>query len=148
MTLSDTETNGSLDLGTPDIDTSILSQTAQQKFAALERRLRSYLEATFNDQVTREVHRHIEEYLLPHYKEKLEKAEMLMKIGKPFSNAEFRIMLRALHPDSTDQSHRRAAFDLLMQKEVVLRPEEKDRPLTSTLPTTIAELLAMKKTKR
>ncbi len=128
------------------IDTSVLGKTAQDRFATLERRLRAQLEAEFSDRVQRGITKHIEEYVMPTYKEKLEKAELLMKIGKPFTNAQFISILRALHPDSSNAENRQAAFVLMKAKEVLLRPEEKDRPLSGGLPTSLPELLARKKT--
>ena len=133
---------------TAPIDTSVLNRSAQEKFAALEQRLRARLEAAFHDRVHQEVVRHIEEYLMPHYRERLEKADLLMKIGKPFSHKQFLSLLGALHPDTTSAERRHDAFILLKAKEILLRPEEKDRVLSSGLPTSVAELLAMKKARR
>lgn len=79
---------------------------------------------------------------MPFYGEKLAKAELLMKVGKPFTNKEYLGILRSLHPDSTSEGHRSAAFNLLKEREVLLRPDDKDRPLSSGLPRTLAELLA------
>jgi hypothetical protein len=126
------------------IDSSILSKSAQERFAALESRLRSQLDAEYSDRVQREVRRHSDEYLMPVYKERLERADLLTKVGKPFTNAEFIGLLRALHPDSTNAENRQEAFGLLKSKEILLRPEEKDKPLSSGLPGSVAELIAMK----
>ena len=71
-----------------------------------------------------------------------------MKNGKPFSNKEFISILHALHPDSTSKEYRDAAFALMKEKEVLLRPEEKDRPLSGGLPKTLAELVAMQRPRR
>lgn len=123
------------------IDASTLSKSAQEKFAALERRLRAEIDA----RVHLEVQQHINESLMPYYAERLAKADLLTKIGKPFTNAQFISLLRAVHPDSSSPEYRHAAFLLLKEKEVLLRPEEKDRPLSGGLPKTLAELLARKK---
>jgi hypothetical protein len=129
----------------PDLDPSMLSKSAQAKLAALEARLRTRVEAEIADRVHLEVVRHINEYLMPYYGERLAKADLLMKIGKPFTNAQYLNLLRALHSDSSNPDNRQAAFILLKEKEVLLRPEEKDRPLSGGLPKTLAELLARKK---
>lgn len=121
-----------------------LSLSAQEKFAALETRLRAQLQADFDRSVTVEVTRHINEYLLPHYKERLERADMLSKIGKPFTHQEFRSLLRALHPDSSNPEYRLEMFNLVKERQVLLRPEEKTRPFSSNLPKSLAELLARK----
>ena len=123
------------------IDTSILSKTAQEKFAALERRLRAQYDNAFHARLQQEVKRHIDETLMPIYKEKLEKAERVMSFqsGKPFTEAEFKIMLRALHPDSAGHAEfRHAAWCLLKEKEYLLRPE-KGNSLSEGLPTSLAE---------
>lgn len=129
------------------IDTSVLSKTAQDKFKTLERRLRAQLEADHSRRVQLEVTRHIEEYLMPHYKEKLEKAELLTKIGRPLTKEQFYSLLGAVHPDTTNAVNRNAAFILLKAREVVLRPDERDKPLSGDLPTTLAELMARKKSR-
>ena len=113
-----------------------------------DQRHRDRMERVFRDQVQQEVTRHIKEYLMPHYKDLLAEAELVMKIGKPFTNKEYLSILRALHPDSSSVEYRHDAFLLVKARQVVLRPDERDRPLTSSLPKTLAELLARKKTKR
>lgn len=127
------------------IDPSVLGKTAQERFEALEKRLRAQLEREFDDRVMIAVEKHINEYLLPHYKERLEKAEAILGVGMPFTNAEYRMLLAKTHPDKGGDP---TVFQLLKSKEVLLRSEEKERPLSSALPTSLAELLAMKKTKR
>ena len=125
------------------IDKSILSASAREKYEALEARLNR----EFASRVQLEVERHINATLMPYYKDRLEKAEMVLAYKKPFTNAEFLSLLRALHSDSTNAENRQAAFVLLKEKQMVLRPEEKDRPLSGGLPKTLGELLARKKTK-
>jgi hypothetical protein len=106
-------------------------------------------QATVGDRVTQGIRQHINEYLMPRYKERLEQAELLMKRGKPFTKDQFvGVLLRALHPDSTSPENRTAAFILLKQKEVALRPEEREKPLSGGLPTSLKELLKRRKTKR
>lgn len=117
------------------IDLSVLTASQRERFEILERRVRAQLEREHNDRLTAEVTRHIKETLMPIYGGKLATAEKLMKRGRPFTHAEFRDVLGACHPDCVDPERRLRAFNLLKEKEVVLRPEEKDRPLTSDLPS-------------
>jgi len=137
------------EIQTAPIDTSILDKSAQDRLAALESRLRAKHEAEFNERLRRGIEKHIDEVLMPRWGERLAKADRLMQGGKPFSHAEFRILLRALHPDSanydTDGKLRDVAFGLLMEKEYLLRSEEKAHPLSSGLPTSLAELQARRK---
>lgn len=123
--------------------TATLPPATQEKLAALEARLTKRLELAFEDRIQAELKKRIEENVLPYYKDKLAKAELLMKSGKPFTNQEYISLLRAFHPDSSSPEYRTAAFRLIKEKEPLLRPEEKDKPLTSRLPKTWAEVMAM-----
>jgi hypothetical protein len=90
------------------IDPTTLSLTAQQKLAAYQRRL----DNQFAARVSQQVLHHTEQVLMPFYKERLEKADQLLSEGmyKPvFTNAEYRLVLSALHPDSLPE-HRKGAF--------------------------------------
>ena len=129
----------------PELDVSNLSLTAQQKFAALERRLRKQLAAEVQVQVSQRVHAWLQDYVIGTLVEKAKKADMLSKVGRPFTNKEFTsILLRALHPDISSPENRHAAFLLVKEKEVLLRPGEKDWVSNGTLPETVEELLAQK----
>jgi hypothetical protein len=106
------------------------------------------LAAEFSNQVQQEVSRHIDEYLMPHYKEKLERADLLSKVGKPFTHDQWRKILRGAFPECINAEWRTEQWNLLKEKEVLMRPEEKDKPFTSGLPTSLADLLARKKTNK
>jgi hypothetical protein len=58
-------------------------------------------QAEFEDRVQTKVTRHINEYLLPFYKDRLETAEQLKRVQQSVLHARFLSMLQALHPDST-----------------------------------------------
>lgn len=130
------------------VDAVALSKTSQARLDAHEKRLTAKIAATVDALTRAGIVRHIDEHLMPQYKDLLAEAELLMKIGKPFTNKEYLSILRALHPDSSSVEYRHDAFLLVKARQVVLRPDERDRPLTSSLPKTLAELLARKKTKR
>jgi hypothetical protein len=115
----------------------------QEKLSVLEARMKQRLQYAFEDKVLEEVKRRINENVLPYYKNKLATAELVMKAGRPFTNQEYISLLRAFHPDSSSPEYRTAAFRLIKEKEPLLRPEEKDKPLTSRLPKTWAEVVAM-----
>jgi hypothetical protein len=129
------------------LDPSILNASYRAKYDALVKRYERRFEQVFNNRVSEEVKRHINEYLMPLYKDRLEKAERVMTAsrGKPFTNEEYRLLLSALHPES-DELRRARAFQMIKDKEVVLRTEERGKPLTSGLPTSVEELLARRKT--
>jgi hypothetical protein len=119
-----------------DDDTPIRSVSDARMFKRLK--------AGFDHEVTKQVTRHINEYLLPQYKERLEKADAVLRrhAGRMiFSNAEYRIIAAALHPDSSSEM-RASAFPVFAAKETLLRGS--DKPLASNLPTSLAELDAMK----
>lgn len=124
-----------------------LPPATQEKLAVLEARMTKRLEAIFEDRVLAEVNKRIEENVLPYYKDQLETAELVMKAGKPFTNKEYLSILMAFHPDTSTPETRTAVFRLMKDREVLLRPEEKDKPLTSRLPKTLPDLMAMRAAK-
>jgi len=129
----------------PDLEG--MPKTWATKYEAAVRRKVMQLEAEYNQRRMADVQKHIEEYLMPLYREKLEKAERVMEIGKkPFTIDEYRQLLAALHPDSTVEN-RTKAFIMVKDRENLLRPPERDKPLTSSLPRTLEELLARRKRK-
>jgi hypothetical protein len=126
----------------PKRSTSFLNETYAKRFE----KLKEQLEVQYNERVSQEVRRYITENLLPQWKDKLEKADRVLRgAGKPvFTNSEFRRLLAALHPDNKDPDRQREAFELLTREETRLRGV--DTPLSSNLPTTAAEWLAARKT--
>lgn len=143
--LASKETREEAEINAP-IDTSILSKPMQERFAILERRLVKQ----FDMRVEHAVRRCIEEEVMPHYKERLEEAERVLRDYNkpPFTVDEYRSLIAALHPDCQDANRRTEAFALVKSREMLLRPEKRDQPLSSGLPKTLAELLARKKTKK
>ena len=126
------------------VDATVLSKTAQAKMDAYKKRLDDNMVAAVEIQTRAGIARHIDEHLMPFYRERLAEADLLMKLGKPLTNKEYLSILRALHPDSSSVEYRHDAFLLVKSRQVVLRPDERDRPLSSGLPTTLAELIARK----
>jgi hypothetical protein len=115
------------------------------KYEAAVRRKVMQLEAEYDRRRMEQVQKHIEEYLMPFYRDKLAKAEQIMAIGKkPFTVDEYRQLLAALHPDSTVES-RTKTFIMVKDREHLLRPPERDKPFTSSLPQTLEELLKRRK---
>jgi hypothetical protein len=130
------------------IDTSVLSEKERQRFIKLEEKLRAQLErerADMDLELNRRLTEHITEIVLPQYKEKLAQADLVLKRGTVLSNKEYIQLLAALHPDSTNEQRRHEAFAFLKSREIVLRPPEKDKPLSGDLPRTLGELLARKR---
>lgn len=126
------------------VDATVLSKTAQAKMDAYKKRLDDNMVAAVEIQTRAGIARHIDEHLMPFYRERLAEADLLMKLGKPLTNKEYLSILRALHPDSSSVEYRHDAFLLVKSRQVVLRPDERDRPLSSGLPTSLAELIARK----
>jgi hypothetical protein len=102
--------------------------------------------ASLDAVVQARINKHYNEVLLPLIGEKLRKAELLLAHRKPFTVAEYMSILRALHPDASNQEWRQEAFVLIKSREVLLRPEEREKPLSSGLPRTLDELLARRRT--
>ena len=104
----------------PPIDPSILSASAQEKFAALEIRLRAKLEKEFEERVQAEVSRRINEDIEPSWEARFERAN-LMAGRKPLTNKEYRTIMAALHPDCLNADQRTIALDIFKNKEESLR---------------------------
>jgi len=121
------------------IDASILNAPYTQKFARLKARLEAQMEMA----VYHRTAQHIQDVVMPLYAAKLKKADtVLNRAGSTvFTNAEYRAILAALHPDSGPEARQRA-FILFSEKELALRGV--DQPLSNGLPNTLAELLAMR----
>lgn len=118
------------------------------KYETAVRQITRKLEAEYDARRSAEVQRHIDEYLMPFYAEKLARAERIMMTSrKPFTVDEYRQLLAALHPDSLPE-RRGVMFAIVKDRELLLKPPERDKPLSGSLPATLAELLAMKKTRR
>ena len=131
-----------------DPDLEGMPKSWASKYEAAVRRRVMQLEAEYDRRRMDQVQKHIEEYLMPVYREKLEKAERVMQVGKkPFTIDEYRQLLGALHPDSTVES-RTKMFIVVKDREHLLRPPERDKPLSGDLPKTLEELLARRKTRR
>jgi hypothetical protein len=124
------------------IDPSILSAPLQKKFEILQKRLAEQ----YDYQLHLAVVKHINEVVLPSYKEKLEQADKVLNGAyKPvFTNSQYRMIWAALHPDSHAEQ-RSTAFNLFQQHEIRLRGT--DKPLAYGLPSSVEELLKMRKTK-
>lgn len=151
-----------------EIDASHLSPDEQERFAALKARLQAkfevkqaqlerhkqtlerefaHKEAAMVDviyaQVRTEVRRIIEEQVLPVHAERLRLAEMIQRNGrKPLTKAEYQLLQFALHSDTSSEEKRHLAFNLIIEKRLLLSPVEEKNPLTNGLPKTIEELRA------
>jgi hypothetical protein len=129
------------------VKTDDLSVTARQKFEVLERKLRIGIETEI-EQRARAMAAEIIERRLGYIQEKLQQAELIINKSKsatrqPFTNAEYRLLLAAFHPDANTE-HRDKAFLLLKDKEILLRPPEKDWRPSEDVPRTLDELMARK----
>jgi hypothetical protein len=124
-------------------DTSDLSKSAQDKLDAHKRRL----DREFEVRLQQGIEKYVNEVLIPHYNGRIEKADRLLSGGKPFTNEEFAVLEKALHPDSSTLELRNHAFSLVKEREIMLRPE-KVKLTGAPLPKTVADLVAQRKPKR
>jgi hypothetical protein len=120
--------------------TKPLSMTAQKKMEALEKRLRAKL----LKERDADIMKYVSDKILPVYQEKLDKADAILKRNRPFTNSEYRLILAALHPDSSSDK-RIEAFTLVKSKELLLREPDQNFSLSAGLPKTLAELKARRK---
>jgi hypothetical protein len=131
----------------------LLSAAADSDWQASDAERRQQRETSLNAQFDQRVHEAVVKYanevLLPHYREKLAQADRIINgVGKPvFSNTDYLKIRAALHPDAdTNRELRDQAWHLVGNQEVRLRGT--DKPLASNLPSTVAELLARRRTRK
>jgi hypothetical protein len=136
------------ELAKQEPDLASFSASAKQKIEAAVRKIQKRMDAEFDMRVQQGIRAHMAEHVLPMYAEKLALADRIIAVHKrPFSIEEYRKLLGALHPDSSSVERRTEMFRLVKERELLLRPAERDKPLSSDLPKTIEELLARRKKK-
>jgi hypothetical protein len=129
-----------------------LSATAQQRLDAAIRKATRRLEVEFErrlrEQVQDQVTRDINEYVLPSWRERLTKAETLLRSRRGrgvLSANEYRSILSCLHPDRVEDATLKArytkAFHIFQRVKVALLGEVDDptTPLATAVPRTRAE---------
>ncbi len=133
----------------PQIERADLSLSAQEKFDAAIRRHARALDASFEQRVSEEIRRRLEEIILPEWKRLIaESKELYARRKALMDKATFNSIRRALHPDSRKSISDKmlgAAFDAFMALEKFLL-NEKDSPTNfpGHLPSTLREWDAMR----
>ena len=126
-----------------------LPEAMRDRLHALEAKLIKQHAATYQDDVTAGIRKHLDEVVMPIYGEKLAQAELVLgRRTAPFTDREFRMLLAALHPDARNPETRAAMFTLVKSKEVLLRQQEKASPLSAGMPKTLAEMMARREETR
>jgi predicted transcriptional regulator len=114
------------------IDPTSFPETIQEKLAAYKRQFdrqrQRELDAKFRSEVEAEVKRRIDQIVLPHWKEEIERADKLYKHRRgAMEKATFNMIRRALHPDSRasiSNEKLAEAFDTFMSLEKFLLDEK------------------------
>lgn len=127
----------------PEVARADLSLTAQHKFDLAVAQEKRRLAATFNERVRLEVHRRVDEFVLPDWKQQVKDAQSIYEKRRGLMDkTTFNTIRRALHPDSRQaisDSKLSEAFDAFMKLEKHLL-NEKDSPTDwPPLPETLAE---------
>jgi hypothetical protein len=86
----------------------------------------------------------VDEFWLPHEKQRIERLGALAKRKTPFTYDEYRKLLAALHPDKPDGDDRVAAFQLVKDRAPILRPIQKEEEPPPFIIRTRDEFLAEK----
>jgi hypothetical protein len=130
-----------------------LTKARQAKFNALVRAKLRELELDFEIRVQTEIHKRLEETVLPELRSQKAEADQIIKSRKGIlTKAEYGRVLKALHPDSAlnlSPEERRDLLALWAKHKLALL-SEKEQPTFSTdvrLPRTAAEMMAMRKKK-
>jgi hypothetical protein len=130
-----------------------LSMSAKEKLQAAIRGEIKRLELEAETRAINEAQKRIEEWFLPDYMKLLRKVEKMLEYKRGLmSRADYRKILRCVHPDTgahVSDANRNEAFRLFTQLEARLvdDAEQADLKRVSTLPKTVEELLARRKTK-
>jgi hypothetical protein len=127
----------------------VMSKAARAQLRRLEKRLE--LEAEWR--ARQEAKRIIGTLSIPNYLETLRKVEQMLKFKRGImSRAEYVQIIRCLHPDTgahVSEANRNEAFRLFTQYEAKLvdDQEQADLKKVSSLPSTVEELLARKRSR-
>jgi len=130
-----------------------LSMSAKEKLQAAIRAEIKRLELEAETRAINEAQKRIEEWFLPDYMKLLRKVEKMLEYKRGLmSRADYRKILRCVHPDTgahVSDANRNEAFRLFTQLEARLvdDAEQADLKRVSTLPKTVEEMLARRKTK-
>jgi hypothetical protein len=127
-----------------------LSLTVQQKLEIAIRQRTRDLEAKYERRVRDEVQRRLEQTILPRYKERVADADRVLKARKGvIDRATYRKIRACLHPDRVQDPELKAryeeAFNLFNNLESVLLDEKELPTPTLIIPTTLNELMKLKK---
>jgi hypothetical protein len=128
-----------------------LSSTAAQKYDRALRRARIEIRAEVEAELRAEKRRWFDEIYLPDINAKLTRAERIIAGHKGMiPRSDYRKILACLHPDIAPEGHKDRfadAFNSFRELESVLVKAD-EKPFTSTLPTSLADLLARRKRPR
>ena len=136
------------ELAKQEPDLASLSLSAREKVEAAVRMIQKRMEREFDMRLQHAIRIQMAEHIMPMYAEKLALADRIIAVNKkPFSIEEYRKLLGALHPDSSSVERRTEMFRIVKERELLLRPAEKDKPLSGNLPKTLDELMARRRKK-
>jgi hypothetical protein len=122
-----------------------MSPTMQQRYEAALRVARKEIEAEVTARLKAEIHA-VWDGIIERYNERIKEAERIVSSQRGFmSRRDFRTLLACLHPDHNKFDDARGLFEIVKELEPILvKPDAK--PINAPpLPTTVAELLALKK---
>jgi hypothetical protein len=124
-----------------------MAPTMQQRYDATVRAAKKQIRDELIVEVREEVHKSFE-VVLKHWRERIETADRVMNNFKGIMSRDaFRKIKACLHPDHNTFMHAAEALQTFSELEKVLvKPEHEFKG--PRLPATVAELLAMRKTKR
>jgi len=126
-----------------EVDPSTLSRTAQERLEQAIRQQKRKLDIEFEWKVVAECQRRLETLALPSWVKKIEEADRVIRARRgALTDEEFQLIRRCVHPDSAQSASpemRNRAFQLLMDKKLVLVAEPEMPTTAPTIPTTLAE---------
>jgi ParB-like chromosome segregation protein Spo0J len=127
----------------PDIDAKLLSMSAQEKLGVAIRQHQRKLDGLYEARVRAEIHRRMDEIILPHWKEQIEKSKELYARRRALMDKDtFNTIRRALHPDSRNAISDKKlgeAFNSFMGLEKYLLNEADSPTPFGDIPNSAAE---------
>lgn len=136
----------------PVIDPATLSKTAQEKLNMAVRQHRRQLDLTFEQRVREEIHKRLDQIVLPEWKRQIAEAKQIYESRKGIMDkATFNRIRRGLHPDSRKSISDGVlgeAFDAFMGLEKKLLDEKESPTPFAELPDTYEGWMKVRRPQR
>jgi hypothetical protein len=124
---------------------AVLSTDQRREFLRLVEGEKRRLEEQFRIRVAEAAEEWVFEHRFPRFAKRIEDADRIVKAHRGvWTEAEYRTVLHALHPDVNPSPRAAEAFNLVRQAEAALKIPDEVKPLSAALPRSRAALMRMR----